>query len=171
VTEVPGTRSNRLDSDATPVSAPRASNPRARAVMRGNRRRDTHPERLIRSELHRKGLRYRVDLSLLFPEGRVRPDLAFTRQRVAVFVDGCYWHACPVHLKPSRSNVAYWSEKLAGNVARDRVNDAVLVANGWRVVRIWEHQSIEEAIEAVLTVLGERGRDGSTSAPGADDPR
>lgn len=140
-------------SDSSRLAVPPASNSRALAVMRGNRRRDTRPERLIRSELHRRGLRFRVDLSLPFPQGRVRPDLAFTRQRVAVFVDGCYWHACPIHLKPSRSNVAYWSNKLARNVARDRRNDAILTANGWRVIRVWEHQAVQDAVEAILAAV------------------
>jgi DNA mismatch endonuclease (patch repair protein) len=147
--------------DDKPVPAtPPASNARARAVMRGNRRRDTRPERLIRSELHRRGLRFRVDLTLALPEGRVRPDLVFTRQRVAVFVDGCYWHACPVHLKPSHSNVAYWSTKLARNVARDRANDRALRASGWQVLRIWEHQPVDEAVATVLAALASRD-DGS----------
>jgi DNA mismatch endonuclease (patch repair protein) len=121
--------------------------------MQGNRRRDTRPERLIRSELHRRGLRFRVDLSLSFPEGRVRPDLVFTRRRVAVFIDGCYWHACPIHLKPSHSNVDFWSAKLARTVERDRANDATLEAHGWRVIRIWEHQPISEAVALIQARL------------------
>jgi DNA mismatch endonuclease (patch repair protein) len=124
--------------------------------MQGNRRRDTIPERLLRSELHRRGFRFRVDLSLSLPEGRVRPDLVFTRRRVAVFIDGCYWHACPTHLKPSRSNVEFWSDKLARNVARDRANDAALQANGWSVIRIWEHEPIERAVDTIVGILTNR---------------
>src|SRR5690242_10941724 len=91
------------------------------AVMRGNRKRDTRPELALRAELHKRGLRYRVD----FPVApmRRRADVVFTRARVAVFVDGCYWHRCPKHGTQPRSNVTYWTRKLDRNVERDRETD------------------------------------------------
>jgi DNA mismatch endonuclease (patch repair protein) len=125
--------------------------------MQGNRRRDTKPERLIRSELHRRGFRFRVDLPIRVQRGVVRPDVVFTSKKLAVFIDGCYWHACPTHLRPSRSNVEYWSSKLARNVERDRANDEALLNAGWRVVRIWSHETIEEAVRLIDTALSSPG--------------
>lgn len=75
--------------------------------MRGNRRRDTAPELRLRSALHARGWRFRVDLPIAVDGGRARPDLVFTRWRVAVFVDGCFWHSCPVHGRPPLSNSGY----------------------------------------------------------------
>lgn len=90
-------------------------------------------------------------------EVRVRPDIVFTRARVAVFVDGCFWHSCPLHGRVPKSNLAYWIPKLEGNRARDdRVNSA-LASNGWVVVRIWEHDNVDAAAEVVVGELGRRG--------------
>jgi DNA mismatch endonuclease (patch repair protein) len=109
--------------------------------MRRNPRRDTHPEVALRSELHRRGLRFRKDVPLRLPGRVVRPDIAFPRLRLAVFIDGCFWHACPVHGNQPRANSDYWRPKLARNVERDRIVDAALDAAGWRVLRAWEHES------------------------------
>ena len=84
---------------------------------------------------------------------RVRPDIAFTARRVAVFVDGCFWHACPEHGGKPNNNVWYWEPKLRRNVERDRAADAALLAAGWDVVRVWEHETIDAAVLAVLTAL------------------
>jgi DNA mismatch endonuclease (patch repair protein) len=108
--------------------------------MQGNVRRDTRPERALRSALHRLGLRYRVDLKLGTGRSAPRPDVAFTRARVAVFVDGCFWHGCPEHGVQPRANATYWNAKVARNKGRDARNDAALEALGWRVVRVWEHE-------------------------------
>jgi DNA mismatch endonuclease, patch repair protein len=122
--------------------------------MRAIRRTGTKPELALRSALHRQGYRFRKDYRLDLAEGkRVRPDIAFTARRVAVFVDGCFWHACPEHGSKPANNVWYWEPKLRRNVERDRAADAALAAAGWAVVRVWEHEPIEAAVTAVLTAL------------------
>jgi DNA mismatch endonuclease (patch repair protein) len=108
--------------------------------MLAQRRRDTTPEMRLRREVHRRGLRFRVDAPLPLPDVRRKADLLFTRRRVAVFVDGCFWHVCPVHGSSPKSNTIWWQEKLSANVARDRDTDRRLVAAGWVVIRIWEHE-------------------------------
>ncbi|MBN9622996.1 MAG: very short patch repair endonuclease [Actinobacteria bacterium] len=117
--------------------------------MRANRRRDTLPELRLRSLLHAKGLRYRVDRPIRIDGFRpIRPDIVFGRARVAVFVDGCYWHGCPEHHQPSKSNVSYWHAKISRNQERDRENDAALGSAGWKVLRFWEHDDADEAATA-----------------------
>jgi DNA mismatch endonuclease, patch repair protein len=121
--------------------------------MRANRRTDTKPELALRRALHKQGYRYRKDYRLDLTGARVRPDIAFTARRVAVFVDGCFWHCCPQHGSQPANNTWYWEPKLARNVARDRAADAALGAAGWSVVRIWEHESLEAAVAAVVAAL------------------
>jgi DNA mismatch endonuclease, patch repair protein len=123
--------------------------------MRANRRTDTKPELALRRALHQLGYRYRKDYRLDLDGGRrVRPDIAFTARKVAIFVDGCFWHACPEHGSKPRANEWYWGPKLLRNVERDRANDAALVLAGWSVVRLWEHVPLDEAIATVVTALG-----------------
>jgi len=88
---------------------------------------------------------------------RCKVDVVFTRARVAVYVDGCFWHCCPEHGNVPRANREWWIEKLERNVARDRRNDRELEAAGWRVVRIWEHEPIIEAADRVCRVVRVRG--------------
>ena len=120
--------------------------------MSRQRRRDTSPELLIRRQLHRKGLRYRVDLPVPGLPRR-RADITFTRARIAVFVDGCFWHACPLHGSMPKRNGDWWAEKLKRNIARDRETDAHLTAIGWRVLRFWEHEDPDVAAEVVEQVV------------------
>ena len=120
--------------------------------MQANRRTDTKPEVQLRSALHRAGYRFRKDMRVDTSELRVRPDIVFTRLRVAVFVDGCFWHVCPLHGREPTRNEWYWTPKLRRNVERDRQSDAALGAAGWSVVRVWEHEPLEEALR--LVVLG-----------------
>src|SRR3954453_17637690 len=101
--------------------------------MRRNPRRDTKPEVALRSELHRVGLRFRKDFPIRTSERVVRADVVFTRPRLAVFVDGCFWHRCPLHGNVPRANTEYWVPKLERNVHRDRAVDAALEAAGWTV--------------------------------------
>jgi DNA mismatch endonuclease (patch repair protein) len=123
--------------------------------MRANRRTDTKPELALRSALHRQGYRFRKDYRLdLVAGARVRPDIAFTARRVAVFVDGCFWHACPEHGRNPAVNEWYWAPKLRRTMERDRAADAALAAAGWRVVRIWEHVPLADAVAAVTAALG-----------------
>lgn len=126
--------------------------------MRGNRRRDTTPERRLRAALHARGYRFRVDLPVhVGPGRRPRPDIAFTRRQLAVFVDGCFWHCCPEHGRPPLTNVGYWGPKLHGNVERDARDTERLRAAGWEVLRLWEHVRVEDAVIAIVAAL--RGLD------------
>jgi DNA mismatch endonuclease (patch repair protein) len=124
--------------------------------MQAIRRTNTKPEILLRSALHRDGYRFRKDLSIYTSTRRVRPDIVFTARKVAVFVDGCFWHCCPVHGRQPTVNSGYWSPKLQRNVERDRLADAALRNDGWAVVRIWEHEAIEDAVATVKQALTQR---------------
>ena len=128
--------------------------------MRGNRKRDTRPELALRSALHRQGLRFRAEFPLRLDGSRpIRLDIAFTRLRVAVFVDGCFWHRCPEHCQVPRSNRSYWEPKLSRNVDRDRRVDAALAAGGWVPVRVWEHEDLIASAERVAAVLRDRSNE------------
>jgi DNA mismatch endonuclease (patch repair protein) len=119
--------------------------------MLGNRRRDTRPELAVRRALHRDGMRFRVDYSPL--ADRRRADIVFTRARVAVFIDGCFWHSCPDHASVPRSNQDYWIPKFRRNVERDRETDADLLTAGWTVLRFWEHEDPSTVAESIRAVL------------------
>jgi DNA mismatch endonuclease (patch repair protein) len=122
--------------------------------MRGNRSKDTAPEVALRSELHRRGLRFRKHVPVA-PGLRFRPDIVFPRARVAVECLGCFWHRCPTHGVSPKTNASYWGPKLDRNVERDRQNAAALAALGWELVMVWEHESPIEAadrIEALVLV-------------------
>ncbi|MFE3443721.1 very short patch repair endonuclease [Nocardia sp. NPDC059180] len=121
--------------------------------MRANRRTDTKPEVALRQALHRMGYRYRKDLRFEACGVKVRPDVVFTARKVAVFVDGCFWHVCPEHGRQPTRNEWYWTPKLRRNVERDRAADAALAEAGWRVVRVWEHVEPSAAVAAVVAVL------------------
>jgi len=130
---------------------PPASSPAVRRNMQANRRRDTTPELALRRLLHASGLRFRVDLPVRTGPGRaVRPDVVFTRRRLAVFVDGCFWHSCPEHGRRPTANAAWWEEKLGRNSDRDAQQQAALQAAGWEVLRFWEHEPPETAAAAVV---------------------
>ena len=125
--------------------------------MKGNRKRDTKPELALRSALHRSGLRFRCDYPIAVSDRRpVRVDVAFTRARVAVFVDGCFWHSCPDHANTPRVNRSYWEPKLARNVRRDAETNEALAAAGWITVRVWEHEDATEASERVHHIVRAR---------------
>lgn len=127
-----------------------------RKNMQASRRRDTRPELALRSPLHASGHRYRVDFRIDFPGARVRPDILFTRRRVAVFVDGCFWHSCPDHGAEPKVHRSYWSPKLQGNRERAERNNTALREQGWTVLRIWEHAPPQEAFAEVVVALGTR---------------
>ncbi len=111
-------------------------------------RTDTAPELALRRELHGRGLRYRVQLHV--PGNRRRRiDVAFTRAKVAVFVDGCYWHGCPAHGTRPKTNSEWWDWKIARNRARDADTNQLLENQGWRVVRVWEHEDPSTAADRV----------------------
>lgn len=137
---------------------PHPSSPASSAVMRANRRTDTGPEIRLRSALHRLGLRFRKDYPVKTRLRVVRVDVVFPKARVAVFVDGCYWHSCPEHGVSPRANSSYWGPKLARNVERDREVDAALVDEGWRVIRVWEHEEASQVALRVSEALRSGGR-------------
>ena len=137
------------------IGYPEPSSEVASRVMRGNRRSDTKLEVRVRSELHRRGLRFRKQLLIAAGDVRVRADVAFPRQRLAVFLDGCFWHRCPEHGNSPSANSGYWSTKLDHNVERDRKVIAALDATGWSVLRIWEHVPADLAADQVQTTLDE----------------
>jgi DNA mismatch endonuclease (patch repair protein) len=105
------------------------------------RGRDTKPEIALRSALWRCGLRFRKNGRL-----RGKPDIVFPTERIAVFVDGCFWHRCPQHQTRPASNAEFWDRKLSENVERDRRTEAILGADGWIVLRVWEHE-VEDELE------------------------
>ncbi|HMD91644.1 MAG TPA: very short patch repair endonuclease [Trebonia sp.] len=156
---------------------PLPASPGRSANMKANRRTNTKPELALRSALHAMGYRYRKDFRLDLPARRVRPDIAFTTRKVAVFVDGCFWHACPEHGSKPKNNEWYWSPKLLKNQERDRAADAALKDAGWTVVRLWEHVPVENAVAAVIAAVGDPRPPGRVATmkphagiPALDDP-
>jgi len=127
---------------------PGASSPELSERMSTFPRRDTTPELELRQELWRRGLRYRVDRPL-DGKRRRRADLTFVGAKVVVFVDGCFWHGCPEHGTSPKANAEWWTEKLARNVARDADTNDYLAAQGWTVLRFWEHEDMLGAAEQV----------------------
>jgi DNA mismatch endonuclease, patch repair protein len=125
--------------------------------MRANRRRDTSPERLVRSRLHEAGFRYRVDYPIRPDDGRlIRPDLVFTRKRVAVFIDGCFWHGCQLHgNRTFKRNSHYWAPKIARNQQRDESQVQRLRSDGWTVLRFWEHETPEAIAQTIAANLAD----------------
>lgn len=126
--------------------------------MAAIRRTDTKQEVELRRLLHARGLRFRKDLRLDLPGGRVRPDIVFTKRKLAVFVDSCFWHVCPEHGREPTSNEWYWTPKLRRNVERDRENDTALTEAGWHVVRIWEHETLDAGAAQVIEAYRASGR-------------
>jgi DNA mismatch endonuclease, patch repair protein len=139
---------------AVPPS-PSPSSPGRSRNMAAIRRRDTGPEKRIRSLLHASGLRFRVDYPIRIGNARpIRPDIVFTRRRLAVFVDGCYWHGCPDHGRRSAGvNASYWGPKIARNQERDAEHTALLESAGWTVLRFWEHAEAREVALAIRSTM------------------
>ena len=121
--------------------------------MQGNRRTATGPELAVRRLLHAAGLRYRVDFPIVLDELRVRPDVVFTRARVCVFVDGCFWHGCDAHCRIPAANRDYWEAKIGRNKARDERTTAALEDAGWHVVRVWEHEAPDAVARRIAAAL------------------
>lgn len=131
---------------------PTASSETVRARLSAQAARDTKPELTLRRELHGRGFRYRVNYPV---PGKPRRtiDIAFPRLKVAVFVDGCFWHACPEHSVPSKSNSEWWQEKLEANVRRDSDTNELLNYQSWRVLRLWEHDIRCSPLAATQRIL------------------
>ncbi|MFS0868062.1 very short patch repair endonuclease [Microbacterium sp. 179-B 1A2 NHS] len=140
-----------------------------RKPMKGNRSRDTEPELAVRRRLHAAGLRYRVDYRPV-PTINRRADIVFTRQRVAVFIDGCFWHGCPIHFVASRTNAEYWEPKIARNIERDAQTDELLREHGWTTARFWSHEQPDSVAAAVQAVVApaERTEDAQPAESGKE---
>ena len=141
------------DAPAGPVGGGVADATRRR--MQRVRQRDTSCESRLRSILHGRGLRYRVDRPIP-GAGRARPDLVFAGAKVAVFIDGCFWHRCPLHGSVPKTNRDWWIAKLEANVERDRRHDRELEEAGWLVIRVWEHEDPVSAADRVEVVVATR---------------
>lgn len=131
--------------------------------MRANPGRDTGPELLVRRILHAHGLRYRVNQAPV-PGLRRTADVVFPRQRIAVFIDGCFWHGCPTHYVAPKANSEFWSDKVSANRRRDIETTERFAAGGWKVLRFWEHEdpaAVADAIEAAVRQVNE-------ARPGSD---
>jgi DNA mismatch endonuclease (patch repair protein) len=137
------------------MTRPKRSDPIAATTtkrMVATRGRDNPRERALRSTLHKRGLRFRLHRRLL-TNSRRTVDVVFLRARVAVFLDGCFWHGCPSHGTWPKNNADWWREKIETNIARDRDTDRRLEELGWTVVRVWEHEPIEAAADRLGHVL------------------
>lgn len=122
--------------------------------MQANRARDTSPELAVRRLLHASGLRYRVHIRPLVPGRTGRADIVFTRVKIAVFIDGCFWHGCPDHGRSSfQRNPEYWSSKIAGNQMRDQSTTRLLQSAGWTVLRFWEHETPEDIADEIRSTV------------------
>lgn len=119
--------------------------------MRGTRTRDTKPELALRSILHRLGFRFRVDYRL--PVSRRRADIVFTRRKIAVFVDGCFWHGCPEHGSWPKANGEWWRSKIECTRERDEDTVRYLEGLGWKTIRVWEHEDPVAATGRIVGVL------------------
>lgn len=120
--------------------------------MRGNRATDTKPEVALRSELHRRGLRFRKHVAVV-PGLRYRPDIVFTKVRVVIECRGCFWHLCPDDAVLPKSNLDYWLPKLERNVQRDRRNERILDDAGWNLLVVWEHEDVGSAADRIEAVV------------------
>jgi DNA mismatch endonuclease (patch repair protein) len=125
--------------------------------MQANKGRDTQPELALRSAAHALGLRYRVSVRPL-RELRRTADLVFPRVKVAVFLDGCFWHGCPEHHTIAATNARFWAEKVESTRSRDRETDRRLADAGWTSIRVWEHEDPVEAAQRIHAVVRGRGR-------------
>lgn len=135
--------------------------------MRGNRRRDTSLELRVRRALHARGLRYRVDFAPLTGL-RSRADVVFTRARVAIYLDGCFWHGCPIHATTPASNADYWIPKLRRNRERDTAITAALEAAGWTVMRFWEHEEPALVVDRIVARVADGAPDRAQGGMGGE---
>lgn len=123
--------------------------------MVANRSRDTKPELRLRTALHRKGLRYFVDRAPL-PDLRRRADIVFPRLRLAVYVDGCFWHGCPIHGTWPKANREFWRNKIERTRLRDADTDRLLIDAGWEAIRVWEHEDVIDAVDHIVARVAVR---------------
>lgn len=137
------------------IGTPAPSSEAALKRMQAARPRDTAPEKALRSSLHNRGLRFRVDQKTIKELNR-KADIVFRSAKVAVFVDGCFWHGCPIHGTQAKANAEFWKNKIEQNQARDLDTNKRLEKLGWRVVRVWEHEDPEKASKKILQLVVKR---------------
>lgn len=126
--------------------------------MQSNRRTNTKPEIALRSMLHGRGLRFRKDMQIRCVDLSVRPDVVFTKAKVVVFQDGCWWHGCSEHGMRPKRNAAFWNQKIDETIKRDQRVTAALTDCGWIVIRVWEHEPIASAAERIEQAVRTAGR-------------
>lgn len=141
------------------MPSPQPADEHVRRRMERQRTADTKPEIALRRELHGRGLRYRLDVPIVPGHPRRRVDIVFRRAKVAVFVDGCFWHQCPEHGNLPANNRGWWRTKLHRNVERDCETNNLLRREGWKVIRVWEHEEPSAAADRVEAAV--RGPDWS----------
>lgn len=137
------------------VNNPRPSSSAALNRMKAAKPRDTAPEKALRSVLFRKGLRFRVDTKPIKEFNR-KADIVFQSAKTAVFVDGCFWHGCPIHGTQAKANAEFWRNKIKQNQLRDLDTNEKLKKAGWKVIRVWEHENPEKAAEKILKIVVKR---------------
>jgi DNA mismatch endonuclease (patch repair protein) len=143
------------ESDPNRIPKPVPSSEAALRRMKAAKPRDTAPEKALRSALHRKGLRFRVDERPIRGLNR-KADIVFRSAKVAIFVDGCFWHGCPIHGTQAKANAEFWSQKIRQNQERDRDTTRRLRSEGWKVIRVWEHEDPEKAAEKIYRSIMKR---------------
>jgi len=144
-------QSKKKTLSARPVPSSDAASKRMKAA----KSRDTAPENALRSALFRKGLRFRVDTKPIQEFNR-KADIVFRTTKIAVFVDGCFWHGCPIHGTQAKANAEFWRNKIKQNRLRDLDTNEKLKKAGWKVVRVWEHENSEKAAEKILKLVMKR---------------
>ncbi len=149
---------------------PSPSSEAALKRMQAAKPRDTAPEKALRSVLHRKGLRFRTDEKPIKNINR-KADIIFRSAKVAVFIDGCFWHGCPIHGTRAKANAKFWQNKIEQNQARDLDTNMQLRKAGWKVVRVWEHEDLEKASRKIYNLVGKRTNYVSSSPTRASSRR
>ncbi|MEP0806541.1 MAG: DNA mismatch endonuclease Vsr [Chloroflexota bacterium] len=130
--------------------------------MKAVRHSGTKAELALRDALDQRGLIYETDARPI-PEFARKADILFREERIAVFVDGCFWHGCPIHGTQAKSNVEFWRKKIEANQRRDEDTNRVLQENGWMVIRVWEHENTEEATRRIATLCRQTKRNKPSS--------
>ena len=123
--------------------------------MKAAKQRDTAPEKALRSELHKRGLRYHIDTRPIESLNR-RADIVFLSAKVAIFVDGCFWHGCPIHGTQAKANAEFWKNKIKRNQERDAETNQLLKREGWKAIRVWEHENPEKASVKIQKIVLKR---------------
>jgi len=139
------------------IKSPVPSSEAALKRMQAAKPRDTAPEKALRSALHKKGLRYRTDVRPVKELNR-RADIVFRSANVAIFVDGCFWHGCPIHGTQAKANAEFWKNKIKQNQERDADTNERLKKEGWKVVRVWEHEDSRKMSEKIYKIIAKRRR-------------